>query len=517
MTRKQWQHWYLFLTLILFSGLIVMVPTPRIQASAQRVLLVYDAQNTSAHGDQKIDQMQRSLTALDLRVKTVAQSDYQAGMIQQGHYTGVITLVNWAAVGITNKAFIRDRDAYKGIKLHIGDGLTDQEASDLGAKKTVLYQQQLSLKTGETSQALPFKQAVTVLTHQSARSVTYGHLITSNGTSSYAYGLTYHGCAYLPFLNTSGASLTTSQQLLAHLFGKQATYQPLLTVTKVTPYSNLARLVSLSRYLKEQHIPFAISAVSVTDNSELAAYRAYTKALREVELNDGVIFLQTPKVGGASAADGSYLNQLMTGELVDLANQAVYPVGISSAGYWNQDSVLRKNALQKASSWLLLANKAPSYLKQDNDAAVAQQAIVATPLNSVAVNTNSVFAVPTALTVSLPTGKQQLKHVESTIKAAGYKWTNPRTNGYQSTIRVGTTALDYRNGNFYLNGHLQRVTRKVASPYKTPKPVAAQPLFKKFFKYQSLFLNVFFCVVLIALIVFIIVGRRIYWRRFRRK
>lgn len=517
MTHKHWQHWLLSVTLLLSSILLVMVPMNHVQASVQRVLLVYDAQNTSARGNQKIDILQRTLTALNLRVKTVAQTDYQAGMIKQGHYTGVITMVNWSAVGITNKTFIRDRDAYRGIKLHIGDGLTAKEASELGATKMVLYQQQMALKTAKTSKSLPFKQAITVLTHQSSDAVMYGRLVTPDGNVDYAYGTVNHHDAYLPFFNTSGIGLATSQQLLAHLFTKQTTNRPLLTIRKVTPYSNLTRLVSLSRYLRQQHIPFAISAVSVTDNSELAAYRTYTKALREVELNGGVVFLQTPQVGGASASDGTLLDRLMTGELVDLANQAVFPVGISSEGYWNQDAVLRKNALQKSSSWLLLANKTPTYLKQDNDAVVAQRAFAATPLKTVSAKMVSDFAVPTALTISLPTSKSQLRHVERTIVHAGFEWANLQTNGYRSTIRTGTTELVYHDGKYYLNGHQQRVTRKVASPYKTPKPVATQPLFKGFFKFQGQFLTVFFGVVLIALVVFIIIGRRIYWRRLRRK
>ncbi len=147
----------------------------------------------------KIDILQRTLTALNLRVKTVAQTDYQAGMIKQGHYTGVITMVNWSAVGITNKTFIRDRDAYRGIKLHIGDGLTAKEASELGATKMVLYQQQMALKTAKTSKSLPFKQAITVLTHQSSDAVMYGRLVTPDGNVDYAYGTVNHHDAYLPF------------------------------------------------------------------------------------------------------------------------------------------------------------------------------------------------------------------------------------------------------------------------------------------------------------------------------
>ncbi len=53
MTHKHWQHWLLSVTLLLSSILLVMVPMNHVQASVQRVLLVYDAQNTSARGNQK--------------------------------------------------------------------------------------------------------------------------------------------------------------------------------------------------------------------------------------------------------------------------------------------------------------------------------------------------------------------------------------------------------------------------------------------------------------------------------
>lgn len=40
-------------------------------ANNNRVLLVYDSQNTSAAANQNIDALQRTLTSMNLRVKTV--------------------------------------------------------------------------------------------------------------------------------------------------------------------------------------------------------------------------------------------------------------------------------------------------------------------------------------------------------------------------------------------------------------------------------------------------------------
>ncbi|WP_054708729.1 hypothetical protein [Secundilactobacillus paracollinoides] len=478
--------------MIILAGAILcglnLMPESLTHASSQRVLIVYDAQNTGDGGAKRIDVLQRSLTSLDLHVKTVAQSDYQQGMLSQGHYSGVITVINWPAVGITNKRFLADRQAYHGIKLHIGGDLTQQEATAMGAKRVIRYQQQLTLKTTGDSTSLPFLKTITLLTHLPSHVHQYGHLVTQSGTENgHAYGVTSNQNGYLPFLVTSGDGLITAQRLLADLFSQSASHHPLLTITKVTPYSDLSRLVQLSRYLNRHHIRFAVSAVSVAENAELAAYRQYTKRLRQVELNGGVIFLQTPKIGGASAASGNKLNQLMTGELVDLANQAVFPVGISSAGYWNQDIVLRKNALSKASSWVLLPNKAPTYLKQDNNAAVAKTTYMAMPFHSVAHQPLTNLPLATALTINTPDSRKRVRIIEQQVTQTHFHWADLQTNGFQGTIHVGTTALAYKNGHYYLNGHRQRVTHNVASPYKTPKPVATQPLFKRFFKVQGCF------------------------------
>ena len=59
-----------------------------------RVLLVYDSQNTVEQGEKKIDTLQRMLAGMGLKVKTVKEGEYQKGELNRS-YQGVITMINW--------------------------------------------------------------------------------------------------------------------------------------------------------------------------------------------------------------------------------------------------------------------------------------------------------------------------------------------------------------------------------------------------------------------------------------
>jgi uncharacterized protein YdaL len=520
--------WWLVLASLVMTMMVVTTPkTVQAAENSKQVLLVYDSQNVADHGQAKIAAVQRILTGLHVRVTTMAAEDYRAGELAD--YSGLVTLINWPQTKLDNAAFVRDRNRFNGPQLHIGMNLTATEAQRLHAHRTNLYQQQFSLQAAHqgVQQLLPFKTSLTTLTDLPTDARTIGWLTPQSlNDRRYPYGTIVDRNGYLPFLSTGGYAFMLATQTIATLFGTSGHYQPLLTIAKVTPYSNLELLDQLSAWLYAQGIPFAVSTTTVGDNGSFKAYQRFAKVLRRVENRGGVIFLKTPVVGGVTASSGPGLNKLMNSYLIQFAQNQVYPVGISSSAYWNQDRVYRTNSLAKANQVLLLPNPATTtYAHQDNQATIFKQAfygISATSFESVKQGANLSrsgldFAIPTALTMTMPNRQASLEDVTRRIHRMNYQWYDPTQQMPQTLIKAGTATIGYHQGTYFLNGAATQVTNE-APKTQTLAPVKpAQSWMNRFFKTQGVVLLVFFSLTLGIFGLFIVIGRRVYLNMFKPK
>ncbi|MQS75581.1 hypothetical protein [Companilactobacillus halodurans] len=512
----------ILLAFLLSIGIIltfVSSQTVRADVESDQVLLVYDSSNEAENAQVKIDALQRSLTSMNLWVKTVNQKDYQKNMLNQ-HYLGVITMINWEQVGLHNQDFIKDRAKFSGIKLHIGNNLTDREISDLDVKVKRLYQQQLLLTSEGNKKLLPFSQNVTLVSKASSTSDKVGTLKTQDNLTSYPFGFINGESGYLPFFSASGLEMLTQVQFLAKLFHRVGKYHPVLTFTNVSPYSNLDYLDELSDFCYQNQIPFAISTVSVSKNIEMKAFSRFTKVLRNVENRGGVIFLQMPEMVTTADSNGEILEQMMRKYLVSLAKEQVFPVGISAKGFWNQDTILRSHSLQFSDNWLLLPNESkPLHLQEDNDAQVARQNLLALPaqsLNRLTKTQETTFSAPMALTISMPNTKKSMQQAKSKINNLDLSWYDPVADNLQTRIETDTTVVEYRGGDYFVNGKREAIqaTNKVFNKqFSDGKPKSS---FSRYFRIQGDILTVFFIIIMIIFIVFIFIGRRIYWNRFKR-
>lgn len=308
--------------------------------------------------------------------------------------------------------------------------------------------------------------------------------------------------------------------MIAQLFNRSGQYRPLLTITNVSPYTNLATLDKLSLFCYKKEIPFAISMTSVSENTEMKAFDRFTSVLRNVENRGGIIFLQTPTVSSGIDTQGQIINKNFLTYIVSLARKQVFPVGISSEGFWNQDKILRQNSLDFADHWLLLPNgKKVTYVSEDDDAHIAKQTFFgmsASSLNNVKKNGDTLFNVPTALTVSMPYSQKQLEHVESEIEELNLNWYNPIDDGFKSELNTETTSLQYNHGQYIVNGKIEDIhsaNSDLDKQFSDGKPTS---LFSNFFRVEGNILAIFFVVIMIVLLIFIYIGQKIYWNRFRR-
>lgn len=512
----------LFLLAVNLLLLYAMCSPQKVQAatSSEKVLLVYDSQNNLNKKAKDIDALQRTLTSMNLQVKTIEQADYKQGDLNDS-YIGVITMINWRQVGLKSKAFITDRNKFQGIKLHIGNNLTQSEVSDLGGSAKQLYRQQFILKNHTNTQTLPFSETITVMQNLPESVKTFGTLSTQQADQkSYPFGVINGKNGYLPSFRPSGLSLMTEIELIGQLFNRVGKYQPLLTFTNVTPYSNLEYIDELSLFCYKNEIPFAISTTSVSQNTDLKAFDRFTSVMRSVENRGGVIFLNAPEVSNADNS-AEALNNKFSDYLVTLAQQQVFPVGVSAPGYWNQDNILRNNFLNYGDHWLMLPNpEEPTFVDQDNRSSVAKESFFTMSLSSlkeVKKSSSMTFAIPTALTISLPDSKTHVQMVKKELLRSQLTWYDPAENNLETRIATPSTLLEYKSGNYFANGkqeNTQVSSSLLNKKFDDGSPKAAM---SKYFKVQGNVFMVFFVIVTIVLLVFIYLGQRVYWNNFRRK
>lgn len=491
--------------------------------SAKQVLLVYDSENTAAQGDEKIDGLQRLLTSLDLKVTTVRMNAYRKGTLTPKLYLGVITVINWPQTEIPNPDFEKDRQNFTGIKLHIGSNLDPDELADLQSTVQPIYHEQFYLKTAGQTQLLPFSQTMMALQQVPADAQGFGQLISQETVPhTFNYGTIVGQSGYLPYFTTSGLSFILAAHTVAHLFQKSTTaYPPLLTITGVTPYTNLQRLSQLTTALYKRGIPFAISTTNVDENASMTAYYNFMKVLRRAENQGGVIFLRTPTATGPTIDSGPELSRLMQSYLVNMGQQDVFPIGFSAPGYWNQDAIYQKYALEDANYVLLLPDpKVQAPIKQTNQSLTFKHGIFGlslTNLTTIESDADLPFVTPTAITLKMPETKKAVSGAIRKIDNLSIDWLDPATRRLQTKIQAGSITYQYNQGLYYLNGRQVEISENPTKWRVPQEPLTVVGHLNRFFKVQSNVLLIIFSVVFVVLIIFIVLGRRIYKRMFINK
>ena len=516
--RRQLKLWFVVLGLCLGLAGGLAIPLTAHAATSRRVLIVYDAINPTVNGQQKLAAVQRILASLNLPTQTERLSDYQAGQLTDKAYQGVVTLNNWPQGRLTSAAFLRDRRQFTGRQLHIGSGLDAQEARQFGARRETLYHQQFVLRDRQNWQLLPFSTDLTLLTSLPHGTQTFGTLATqATSLPDHAYGVVRGRSGYLPYLMPNGFSLTVASRTIAALFGQTRTYRPLLTITHVTPYTNLRLLQQLGRRLAKAGIPFAVSTTSVAENTSYRAFKRFAAVLRELETENGVILLQAPVVGAADRKSGQILEQQLVGQLNQLGQRQVLPVGVSAPAYWNQDKLFRRYGLQRASLVVLLPNPATTtFAQQDNLGNQYPQTWYGVSLRSFQTVQQSAqlrWSVPTALTVPMVDSTKQLTATVRQVSAQTIDWYDP---SQQLTTRLDSASatFKYDHGAYFLNGRQIAINASsVALPQFNPQRKNHVTL-KGYFRVQGWILWIFFILVTVVLLGFIVIGRRIYRRMF---
>lgn len=510
--------WWLGLFML---GFTLSTSHPVFANDRPNVLLVYDSKVVPEQKATRITQMQQLLLAAGNNVHTQSLASYQKGELNA--YQGVVTMINWDDEHLTNAAFTKDRATFSGTSLHVGGNLQTDERKALQAQTAPLYRRQLVATWPNTAgaQLLPYTTPVWVLTQTPKSATNLGSLQIQGSSQTYPYATLVGQHGYLPYFDGKGQSELAGADVVARLFGSHSLQAPMLLLTDVTPYSNLKLLGQVADYLADHNIGFAVSATSVARNTELSAFGSYTKALRSVMADGGVIFLQTPAVGNGLVGTKT-LQKDMTSTLTALAQRHVFPVGISSPTYWRDDQLYRKQALSGANTAVLLPNPQAQTFAHEDDQASPQSLTFATvsadslmstrygvSLSAKQLSTN----LPMAVTFPMPNSKTAFGDFKQHVQAFDQMWRDPKT--LTTSYQIGLLDLAYKNGLYYVNG------RRATGTYHTPSALklekTPQSWMNKFFAGQSKVMWGFFAITTLVMVIMLVIGRQVYLGMYKRR
>lgn len=457
--------WRVLLGLILSFGVGSAATVVNAQATtnhATNILLVYDSQNIAQHGDQALDLVQRELTGLGLSVTTIRLSDYQSGMINNGHYQGIVTLINWSNARIKQQAFINDRRHFTGPKLHIGALLTPDEERALGKVQSQPHQQ-FQLQFSQQKQWLTAQKSLPIIEKSPSSGTQFGTLMPQTTRQrNLPFGIIRHNQGFLPIVVPDGVAVMATVGLMAQLFSSDVPSQkPLLAITDITPYTNVAQLHHLIKGLVRTRTPFALSVRSLDHNTELAAFYRFTRELQYAQLHGGVVYFRPPLETGVQRLTQAELTALFRRQLHQLREKHVLPIGVSAAGFWNQTLSRQQAVLSRGNHVLLLPNsdimvnaKAPWQSSKMTHSRVFASGSVGLPLRTIETVSHPnrlVFREPTALLLRMPTSEVAVKSVLQRLRQLNVSWLDP-ANSSAAILHVGAAHYRYEAGRYWING-----------------------------------------------------------------
>lgn len=182
-----------------------MATTP---AAADKVLVVYDSKNAEVAGDRKLASLQRMLSSLGLASKVVRARNYQPGQLNDSQYRGTVALINWPDAKLASHEYLKDLRSFTGVRIQVGGQLAASQLKEMNVHQKKIFQQQLTLKMGVSSQQLPFVSSLSVLTEVPENAQKFGSLQPqSNQQQSFPFGVSVGKQAYLPFFTDSGLAV----------------------------------------------------------------------------------------------------------------------------------------------------------------------------------------------------------------------------------------------------------------------------------------------------------------------
>jgi uncharacterized protein YdaL len=491
----------------------VFSASPVAQATSQgsHVLVIYDSLAKGTIREGNLDVLERLLAAYGIQTTQTTFDHYKTGQINA--YTKVITVHNATDLPITNKAFITDYSVYSGDILHIGESVPSRLQEVLGIRPQTTGPKSVQLEVGSFSQQMLLNNIPVI----SQKTSPYGTLRMEDGTRV-SFATHEKGMAYAPYLHKGDLSELAVSSLLKAWLGVQEEGHLYLIFKEIYPFSDLDLLEQMADKLYESGIPFMVSVRPVFRNTNFPAMKRYLETLKYVQAKNGSIVVHAPVVASTAGATGSGLKQNMSDFIDSLAEYGIAPLGIGAYSYWSYDKLYTAEGMSAFDSTILFPTTEKPYREKSDTSASYSSSLYSMPLDYLRqfeYKGLPLQALPmnTAITFDFSDDKKILVDMLHQITASQMIFVDYKNTAH--VVRTQSNTVVSQNGTLLINGHfvnLDPALQSVSSNFMY-KP-ADKVSFTRLFNMQNKVLLVVIALVNIAFIGFLIIGFRLYRRKY---
>lgn len=491
----------------------VLLASPVAQATSQepRVLVIYDSLAKGTNREGNLDVLERLLAAYGMQTTQTTFDHYKRGQIKA--YTKIITVQNASDLPLTNEAFISDFAAYSGDILHIGESAPSRLQTALGIHPQTTGQKSVQLEVGSFRQQMLVNNIPLISQNASP----YGTLGMEDG-SRVSFAVHDSGMAYAPYLHKGDLSELAVSSLLRAWLGVQEEGNLYLIFKEIYPFSDLRLLEQMADKLYESGIPFMVSVRPVFRNTDFPAMKRYLEALKYVQAKNGSIVVHAPVVASTAGGAGSSLKQSMTGFIDSLAEYGIAPLGIGAYSYWPYDKLYTAEGMSAFDSTVLFPTTEKPYREKSDTSASYSSSLYSMPLDYLQqfeYKGLPLQALPmnTAITFDFSDDKKIVDDLLQQIAASQIIFVDYKNTAH--VVRTQSNTVVSQNGTLLINGHsvnLDPALQSVSSDFMY-KP-ADKVSFTGLFNMQNKVLLVVIALINMAFIGFLIIGFRLYRRKY---
>lgn len=456
--------------MIVFSFFVLFFPKSVEYAmpkyEAPRTLLVYDSLTSTNREKESLYSFIRLLLSFGQQVTLHSLEEYPKGELKKGGYDSVVTYIQRPEAELQNKQFIKERDQFKGKKLHVGLGLTKFEEKQFSCDFVTLYEREYQIEQKEKQ----FYEKIGMIPKirlakniNSGQSI--GKMVVNEGIKKktvFPYAIVEQNNAYLPYYQHNGASLLETIELLSKWLNKKhKMYNPYITILGMNPLVDLEVAEEFQKETQNVENEFIISASSTDINNDLETFQDYIKILKQFTNNNrSIVYLNVPSLNSIGKNDATLFNR-MEQEVSTLIENEIFPLGISAPDYWDFDSFYQKSALLFGDSVLLYPFDKQEVHHQINHTAytfpLMFYCIDHKDLENIEWNINGKytefqFPIPVTISYNFPKTVKEGKKIIQEVLNDPFPPTDLYLYRYRTGITTQTQTIIGENGGIELNG-----------------------------------------------------------------
>ncbi|MGG0811070.1 hypothetical protein ABE142_00150 [Paenibacillus alvei] len=510
MIQKKFIIWML----VLLLGCGMPLPIRAAEQVASKVLLIYDSLDKGTTREGNVEAMQRLLASYGIQVTLVRSDHYQRG--QMDAYAKVIGIHNLTDLKESSQDFLQDVEQYRGKYLHIGARVPEVVTASLELRIRSGVPGPIRITINRFVQDAIRTEQVSIIEH--AAGTHYGSLSSAGAPSEHPFGAQNGRYGYAAYFEGGNISELAMSHLLRDWLGIAGEARSYVIFKEIYPFSDLRLLEQLADRMYEAGIPFIASVQPVFMNTDYPAMKRYMETLKYVQSRKGSIIANAPVVASTVNLRDTTLKGKMEGFVDVLADYGVAPLGLGADFYWTYDQRYAEEGMSFTDSVVLFPNKTLKYRVKTNESkAFSFSAYSMQPefLKQFGHSGTFVPAMPmnTALTFDLPNTEEKMNDIVEQLESSWISFSDYKQAPH--TVRTPNSIIMSRGGSVTINGqgvNLDVVIKKVSSDFVYKEKEVKS--FETLFNVQNKIFIVIIILTLIAFTGFLIVGKRLYKRKY---